>query len=32
MLDFRAKVAGGHDTPPHLRAAYRRMRYGTGVT
>ncbi|MDX6426090.1 MAG: hypothetical protein QOD52_1495 [Gaiellaceae bacterium] len=32
MFDFRAKVAGGHDTPPHLRAAYRRMRYGTGVT
>jgi peptidoglycan/xylan/chitin deacetylase (PgdA/CDA1 family) len=28
MLDFRAKVAGGHDTPPALRAAYRRLRYG----
>jgi peptidoglycan/xylan/chitin deacetylase (PgdA/CDA1 family) len=28
LLDFRAKVAGGHDTPPRLRAAYRRRRYG----
>lgn len=32
MLDFRAKVAGGHDTPPRLRAAYRRMRYGAGAS
>ena len=28
LLDFRAKVAGGHDTPPKLRGIYRRMRYG----
>jgi peptidoglycan/xylan/chitin deacetylase (PgdA/CDA1 family) len=28
LLDFRAKVGGGHDTPPPLRAAYRRLRYG----
>jgi peptidoglycan/xylan/chitin deacetylase (PgdA/CDA1 family) len=28
LLDFRAKVGGGHDSPPHLRAAYRRRRYG----
>jgi peptidoglycan/xylan/chitin deacetylase (PgdA/CDA1 family) len=28
LLDFRAKVGGGHDTPLPLRAAYRRARYG----
>ncbi len=28
LLDFRAKVAGGHDTPLPLRATYRRRRYG----
>ena len=28
LLDFRAKIGGGHDTPPPLRAAYRRLRYG----
>jgi peptidoglycan/xylan/chitin deacetylase (PgdA/CDA1 family) len=28
LLDFRAKVGGGHDTPLPLRRAYRRMRYG----
>jgi peptidoglycan/xylan/chitin deacetylase (PgdA/CDA1 family) len=28
LLDFRAKVGGGHDTPPPLRRAYRRLRYG----
>lgn len=28
LLDFRAKVGGGHDTPPRLREAYRRRRYG----
>jgi peptidoglycan/xylan/chitin deacetylase (PgdA/CDA1 family) len=28
LLDFRAKVGGGHDTPPPLRGAYRRLRYG----
>lgn len=27
-LDFRAKVAGAHDSPPLLRAFYRRLRYG----
>lgn len=25
--DFRAKVGGGHDTPPPFRARYRRLRY-----
>jgi peptidoglycan/xylan/chitin deacetylase (PgdA/CDA1 family) len=28
LLDFRAKVGGGHDSPPPLREAYRRRRYG----
>jgi peptidoglycan/xylan/chitin deacetylase (PgdA/CDA1 family) len=28
LLDFRAKVGGGHDTPPPLRRPYRRLRYG----
>jgi peptidoglycan/xylan/chitin deacetylase (PgdA/CDA1 family) len=28
LIDFRAKVAGGHDTPLPLRALYRRLRYG----
>lgn len=28
LLDFRAKVAGGHDTPLPLRNLYRRLRYG----
>ena len=30
LLDFRAKVAGGHDTPLPLRGLYRRRRYGVG--
>ena len=30
LLDFRAKVGGGHDTPLPLRRAYRRLRYGMG--
>ncbi len=30
MLDFRAKVAGGHDSPPPLRSLYRRLLYGRG--
>ena len=30
LLDFRAKVAGGHDTPLPLRGVYRRLRYGAG--
>lgn len=28
LLDFRAKVGGGHDSPPPLRGAYRRFRLG----
>ena len=28
LLDFRAKVGGGHDTPLPLRGLYRRLRYG----
>ena len=28
LLDFRAKVGGGHDTPLPLRGVYRRVRYG----
>ena len=28
LLDFRAKLGGGHDTPLPLRAAYRRRHYG----
>jgi peptidoglycan/xylan/chitin deacetylase (PgdA/CDA1 family) len=31
MLDFRAKVTGGHDTPLPFRGAYRRLRYGEGA-
>jgi peptidoglycan/xylan/chitin deacetylase (PgdA/CDA1 family) len=27
LLDFRAKLGGGHDSPPPLRGAYRRRRY-----
>jgi peptidoglycan/xylan/chitin deacetylase (PgdA/CDA1 family) len=27
LLDFRAKVGGGHDSPPPLRNVYRRLRY-----
>lgn len=30
LLDFRAKLGGGHDSPPPLRALYRR-RYGAGA-
>ncbi|HWM10365.1 MAG TPA: polysaccharide deacetylase family protein [Solirubrobacteraceae bacterium] len=30
LLDFRAKVGGGHDTPLPLRGLYRRRRYGMG--
>jgi peptidoglycan/xylan/chitin deacetylase (PgdA/CDA1 family) len=30
LLDFRAKVGGGHDTPLPLRGLYRRHRYGMG--
>jgi peptidoglycan/xylan/chitin deacetylase (PgdA/CDA1 family) len=28
LLDFKAKVGGGHDTPLPLRGVYRRLRYG----
>jgi peptidoglycan/xylan/chitin deacetylase (PgdA/CDA1 family) len=31
MLDFRAKIAGGHDAPGLLRAVYRRRRFGTAA-
>src|SRR5918992_522599 len=31
LLDFRAKVGGGHDTPLPLRGLYRRLRYGEGT-
>ena len=31
LLDFRAKLGGGHDTPLPLRGAYRRSRYGMGA-
>jgi peptidoglycan/xylan/chitin deacetylase (PgdA/CDA1 family) len=31
LLDFRAKVGGGHDTPLPLRGVYRRLRYGEGA-
>ena len=27
LIDFRAKLLGGHDTPPPLRDLYRRLRY-----
>jgi peptidoglycan/xylan/chitin deacetylase (PgdA/CDA1 family) len=29
LLDFRAKVGGGHDAPLPLRSAYRRRRFGS---
>jgi peptidoglycan/xylan/chitin deacetylase (PgdA/CDA1 family) len=31
LLDFLAKVGGGHDSPLPLRGAYRRRRYGAGT-
>lgn len=31
LLDFRAKLGGGHDTPLPLRGVYRRRRYGMGA-
>jgi peptidoglycan/xylan/chitin deacetylase (PgdA/CDA1 family) len=31
LLDFRAKVGGGHDSPLPLRGVYRRRRYGAGA-
>lgn len=32
LLDFRAKIGGGHDTPLPLRRQYRRLRYGMAAT
>jgi peptidoglycan/xylan/chitin deacetylase (PgdA/CDA1 family) len=29
LLDFRAKIGGGHDTEPPLRSAYRALRFGS---
>jgi peptidoglycan/xylan/chitin deacetylase (PgdA/CDA1 family) len=31
LIDFRAKVGGGHDRPLPLRAFHRRLRYGAGA-
>lgn len=31
LLDFRAKIEGGHDSPLPLRGVYRRRRYGMGA-
>jgi hypothetical protein len=31
LLDFLAKVGGGHDSPLPLRGVYRRRRYGAGA-
>ena len=31
LLDFRAKVAGGHDAPGRLRVAYRHWRFGAAT-
>jgi peptidoglycan/xylan/chitin deacetylase (PgdA/CDA1 family) len=28
MMDFKAKIGGGHDTPLPMRSLYRRLRYG----
>jgi hypothetical protein len=28
LLDFRAKLGGGHDSPLPLRNVYRRIRFG----
>lgn len=28
LLDFRAKVGGGHDSPPFMRSLYRRLLHG----
>jgi peptidoglycan/xylan/chitin deacetylase (PgdA/CDA1 family) len=29
LMDFRAKVGGGHDSPPPLRGLYRQVRFGS---
>jgi peptidoglycan/xylan/chitin deacetylase (PgdA/CDA1 family) len=31
LIDLRAKVGGGHDTPLPLRNVYRQLRYGAGT-
>jgi peptidoglycan/xylan/chitin deacetylase (PgdA/CDA1 family) len=31
LIDLRAKVGGGHDTPLPMRNVYRRVRYGEGA-
>jgi peptidoglycan/xylan/chitin deacetylase (PgdA/CDA1 family) len=31
LVDFRAKLGGGHDRPPPLRGWYRRRRYSAGT-
>jgi peptidoglycan/xylan/chitin deacetylase (PgdA/CDA1 family) len=31
LLDFKAKLGGGHDSPPPFRRLYRRFRYGAGA-
>jgi hypothetical protein len=30
LLDFRAKLGGGHDSSPPLRGLYRRLRFSAG--
>jgi peptidoglycan/xylan/chitin deacetylase (PgdA/CDA1 family) len=32
LIDFRAKLGGGYDSPLPLRGAYRRLRYGASET
>jgi hypothetical protein len=32
MLDFKAKLGGGHDSALPLQRTYRRLRYGTDAT
>jgi peptidoglycan/xylan/chitin deacetylase (PgdA/CDA1 family) len=32
LLDFRAKLGGGHDRPPPLRNTWRRLRYGAAAS
>jgi peptidoglycan/xylan/chitin deacetylase (PgdA/CDA1 family) len=31
LVDFRAKVGGGHDSPLAFQTAYRRLRHGVGA-
>jgi peptidoglycan/xylan/chitin deacetylase (PgdA/CDA1 family) len=32
LIDFRAKLGGGYDSPLPFRSAYRRLRYGVSET